>query len=423
MDKRNLHELLSQAAATEAGGVFEEFMRQSAREMLLWAMMREVEAVCGSAYHPRADAPCRRAGSAPGRVILEGRAEGIKRPRMRKKSGVDEDREVVPASYRAAQDPGAVRAALLRALAAGVSTRDAGKVFPGAPGSSSSSVSQLWIEKGREIFAAFRSRDLSGEIWFGLMLDGVHLADELMAVVAVGLTVDGRKVVLDFELGASESLEVCNRLLVRVKERGVMFSGPPLAVLDGSDALLKSVRRHFEGIQVQRCLVHKERNIRSCLSKRHYGELALHFNLLRSAEGEDAARKRLADLRRFLAGHSRKATESLDEGGDDLITLHRLQAPSTLNASLLSTNGIENIFRSSRLKLGRVTRWRKTTDQPDRWLAYALCEAEKGFRRLKGWRDIPELLAGLKWPENAIAAACQRKKEVLTRELNKPPKK
>ncbi len=74
---------------------------------------------------------------------------------------------------------------------------------------------------------------------------------------------------------------------------------------------------------------------------------------------------------------------------------HRLGVPSTLHVSLLSTNLIENSFRNVRRKLGRVTRFRAETDQASRWLAAALLEAEKGLRRLIGYKDLPRLAEAL----------------------------
>ena len=90
-----------------------------------------------------------------------------------------------------------------------------------------------------------------------------------------------------------------------------------------------------------------------------------------------------------------EALKSLHEAGDDLIALHRLEVPNTLHASLLSTNLIENSFRNTRRKIGRVTRFRAETDQASRWLAYALTEVEKGFRRIRGHKDLPALVAAL----------------------------
>ena len=406
MKQGTLHDLLWQADADDIGRIFREHVTMLTREVILEVMAGEVTALCGPAYHP-SGAGCRRAGTARGSVLVEGRAEPVQRPRVRRRKADGGEGEVGLASYGAARDAEAVRDSLLRALAAGVSTRQVRRVFPAAPANSSSSVSQLWVTEGRKQFAAFRERDISQGWWFGIILDGIHLAPDLTAIVAVGLCIDGRKVVLDFEVGASESREVCDRLLARLQLRGLRFAGTPLAVVDGSKALTDSLLRQFPDVQIQRCLVHKERNIRSCLSHRHYGELSRLFNRLRAAEGEEAAREIVTELRRFLASHSHKAVESLDEAGDSLITLHRLQAPSTLNASLLSTNCIENAIHNCRSRTDRVSRWRAQTDQADRWLAYALAEAEAGFHRLRGWRDIPGLLKGLQWPAPRIEEARQ----------------
>ena len=226
MDQSTLHELLWQVEAEDVGRVFQDQVILMTRGIILDVMAREVTALCGPAYHPD-DRGCRRAGRAPGSVLLDGRTEPMLRPRVRRRKGDGGEEEVGLASYGAARDASAVRAGLLRAMAAGVSTRQAQRVFPSAPGSSSSSVSRLWVEEGRKYFAAFRARDLSREWWIGIVLDGIALASSLTAVAAVGITIDGRKVVLDFEVGASENQEVCDRLLARLQERNFRFGGKP----------------------------------------------------------------------------------------------------------------------------------------------------------------------------------------------------
>jgi putative transposase len=166
-------------------------------------------------------------------------------------------------------------------------------------------------------------------------------------------------------------------------------------VTDGSAALKKATLEHFSDAIVQRCLVHKERNIQARLSKRDWGELARLFKRLREVQGERAAREVLAELERFLETKNAAALASLHEAGDDLIALHKLEAPSTLHASLLGTNVIENSYHNVRRKLGRVTRFRAETDQASRWMAYALTEAEKGFRRIQGYAALKHLKAAL----------------------------
>ena len=97
-----------------------------------------------------------------------------------------------------------------------------------------------------------------------------------------------------------------------------------------------------------------------------------------------------------------EAFKSLQEAGEDLLALHRLNVPNTLHRSLLSTNAIENSFLNTRRKIGRVTRFRAETDQASRWLSYALLEAEKGFRKIAGHDSLPHLIAALARPEGTV---------------------
>ncbi len=203
---------------------------------------------------------------------------------------------------------------------------------------------------------------------------------------------------LDFEIGASENASVATTLCERLAARGF---GPQegcrlLCVFDGAKALRKGALRVFGDPIFQRCLVHKERNLQRYLSKRHWGELARLMERLRKAQGAQDGREARAELGRFLKGRNAQALESLEEAGEELIALHLLNVPNTLYRNLLSTNIIENSIRNMRRKLGRVTRWREETDQAPRWLALALTELEKGFNRLAGYRDLPELARALR---------------------------
>ncbi|NOY42723.1 MAG: IS256 family transposase, partial [Planctomycetes bacterium] len=94
---------------------------------------------------------------------------------------------------------------------------------------------------------------------------------------------------LDFDLGSTENAEVCRDLMRRLMARGFHCDRRLLAVLDGSDALRRVVKEFFPDSVIQRCLVHKERNIRSKFSKRHWGEFARLFKRLREVQGKEAA--------------------------------------------------------------------------------------------------------------------------------------
>jgi len=178
--------------------------------------------------------------------------------------------------------------------------------------------------------------------------------------------------------------------------RGFSCQQRLFVVLDGSDALRSAVIESFPDAVLQRCLVHKERNIKGKLSKRHWGDLSRLFRRLRNVQGLDSANEVFTNLKAFLKPINAEAHRSLHEAGDDLLALHRLNVPNTLHRSLLSTNAIENSFLNTRRKLGRVTRFRAETDQASRWLSYALLEAEKGFRRISGHTAIPSLIAALR---------------------------
>ncbi len=401
MDQCSLIELLGQASGSEAGSIFREYLRGGVRMMLTEVMAAEVAELCGPKYHPSEDATCRRAGSASGYVVWEGNREDVKRPRARRKTDGGSTEEVHLRTYESARQLDQLHTMVLRALTAGVSGREMCEVHPESPDVSKSSVSRLWIQAGGKLIEELRSREIGSRDWLVLMLDGIVLSKDQTAIVAIGVSSAGTKHVLDFALGSTENYEVCRDLVSRLVARGFAPARRLLSVLDGSAALKKAVLKFFPDALIQRCLVHKERNIRAKLSKRDWGELARLFKRLRHVQGEEAAREMLTDLEEFLGKKNAEALSSLGEAGDELIALHVLGVPSTLHKSLLSTNLIENSFRNTRRKLGRVTRFRAETDQASRWLAYALLEVEKGFHRIKGWRDLPALSRALERPSAA----------------------
>lgn len=390
----NLYETLGQVSSCDAGQIFRDHLRGAVRQMICEVMAAEVDELCGAKHQP-SDSNHFRAGSSPGRVIFEGERESVVRPRVRKRGSDGGSEEAVLATYQAARDPNQLQDSIVTALMHGVSTRDVGKLKPNSPGVGRSNVSRLWQSVGPKFVDELRGRDLSQQNWVVLMLDGIRLSKGQLAIAAIGITADGRKHVLDFELGSSESAEVARDLMSRLMKRGFHCDRPLLAVLDGSDALRSAVKEFFADAVVQRCLVHKERNIKSKLSKKHWAELARLFRRLREVQGKDAALEVVGELRRYLKGKNAESLRSLEEAGEDLIALQTLNVPNTLHRSLLSTNAIENSFRNTRNKLGRVTRFRAETDQATRWMSFALLEVEKGFRRISGYVDLPELISAL----------------------------
>ena len=398
MNEVSLLESLGQVSASETGHVFRDFLRGHVRQMISEVMAAEVTQLCGPKHDP-SPSDHYRAGSSSGRVLYEGEREEVTRPRVRQKSGDGSSHEVELATYRVAKDPQQLQEQIVQAIVSGVSARGIEEIKPNSPGVKRSNVSRLWQEAGSKFVEQLRAKDLRSAAWCVLMLDGIRLSKDQTAVVALGIDSEGRKHVLDFALGSSESLEVSRELMSRIVNRGFACEHRLFVVLDGSDALRGAVVEFFADAIIQRCLVHKERNIKGKLSKRYWGELSRLFTRLRSVQGIEAAEEVFGDLKAFLEPINAEAYRSLHEAGDDLLALHRLNVPNTLHRSLLSTNAIENSFLNTRRKLGRVTRFRAETDQASRWLSYALLEAEKGFRRISGHSSLPALTTALARPK------------------------
>jgi len=398
MNESNLLQSLGQVSAGDAAEIFRDHLRGCVRQMISEVMATEVTELCGPKHSPSGGVVFR-SGSRPGRVIFEGQREDVVRPRVRQRQTNGSTTEVSLASYESARNPERLQASIVTALMAGVSTRDIKHVQPDPQGTSKSNVSRYWQQAGHKFVDQLRDRDLSQFDWAVLMLDGIRLSKDQLAIVAIGITSDGYKHVLDFELGSSESAEVCRGLMRRLMQRGFHCDRRLLAVLDGSDALRSVVKEFFADSVIQRCLVHKQRNIRAKLSKRHWGSLARLFRRLRGVQGKQAAEEVVGELESFLRPINSEALKSLHEAGEDLIALQSLNVPNTLHKNLLSTNAIENSFRNTRRKLGRVTRFRAETDQATRWLAFALTEVEKGFHRISGYKDLPALITALDRPE------------------------
>lgn len=381
----------------EVQGDWTAFVRWATREVLASAMASEVAGFCGALHRPDADAGYYRAGSAPGSFRLGGRREAIKRPRVRARNEDGSSEEVHLAMYALARDPAALHRHIVELLMTGTSTRDVGRIESTGQ-TSKSKASRLWQQASAEFLDAFRSRPIDRDDWLVLMLDGVYFSKDITAVVALGIAADGTKHLLDFAIGSSENREVAAEAVRRLVQRGFRPMGGHrlLSVLDGSDALARAVSEAWPDAVLQRCLVHKERNLRARLSRKDWGELAARMKRLRQVEGPASGREALADLRRFVASRNAAALATLDEAGQTLIAVHGLNVSARLHVSLLSTNVIENGIRNIRAKTRRVSRWRPETNQAARWIAYALDAAQQGFRRIHGYSDLATLERALR---------------------------
>jgi transposase-like protein len=331
-----------QALFIDGGEELRKHVRALVRQAIGEIAQQEVGALCGARHSPE-EGEYRRAGSAPSYVFTDAGRERMQRPRVRRETGEGSE-EVALKSWKAAQSPEEWEAATMRAVLCGVSTRDVGALRESeVRGQSDSSVSRLWQRKSAELVREVQDADLSWLDLLVLMIDAVVLGEGLVATVALGIDSQGAKHVLGFRIGSTENAEVCRDLLGSLSRRGLKAPGNRylLGVLDGSEALRSALLEVYPRTVIQRCLVHKERNLRSYLPKRHWAELARLFKRLRRCQGPEQAGEAAEAIGAFLADKNQQARDSWAEPGEEALTLPRLNVPNGLHKSLLSTNCID----------------------------------------------------------------------------------
>jgi len=362
-------------------------------------MEYEVERVVGPKGRHDGQRTAKRHGHTSGEATLGGRRVPITRPRVR---SADDSEEIALESYRQFAARDLLAGVVLERMLAGVSTRRSrgvgepvGRAVEAeARSTSKSAVSRSFVGGTRRALEELLSRDLSDLELAVVMVDGLELAGSTH-VVALGITTDGTKVPLSLREGSTENATVATALLADLVDRGLRLHEEQLFVLDGAKALRKAVR-DVAGVRapVQRCQRHKERNVIDHLPER---ERAWVRAKLRKAWADSDHTHALASLKalaRQLANVHPDAAGSLNEGLEETLTLTRLGVSGALKRTLCSTNPIESMFDTVRHTQRNVKRWRNG-DMRLRWTAAGTAEAQRGFRRVKGHRDLAALTAAI----------------------------
>jgi hypothetical protein len=339
-----------------------------------------------------------RHGSARTSVTLGSRRVPVTRPRARTTDG----REVVLTSFAAFADDDPLGEAVMNRMLAGLAARrfSAGdepvgaQVSATARSTSRSAVSRRFVKATETALAELLARDLSQLKVAAMMIDGLHIGEHLM-VVALAITADGTKVPVGLYEGDTENTAVVTGLLADLVERGLDASGGLLFVLDGAKALAKGVRKVFgKQALVQRCTVHKRRNVAEHLPERQRelidAKLVRAFGHPDPILGERAARDLAASLDRTHPS----AANSIREGLTEMFTVRRLGLSEVLERSLTTTNPVESMISVTRTTQRNVKRWRDAA-MARRWTAAGMLVAEAKFRRIKGHKDMPLLTAAL----------------------------
>ncbi len=355
-------------------------------------LQQEVMHLAGSRYVRREESGTGnyRWGKQGGSIYLGDQKVAIEVPRVRK---VETGKEVPLESYKKLQIPTGLDEKLLLKVLYGLSSRQYEKVAETVPesfGLSASSVSRRFIKSSKNKLQELEERRLEKYDIVSILLDGKSLADEEV-LIALGITVEGEKIILGFVQTASENARVCKEFLKDLIERGLCYQQGLLFVIDGSKGIRKAIDDVFgDYAAVQRCQWHKRENVVAYLPKTKQNNMRKKLQKAYEEPTYERAVQSLKRIRTELKLLNESAVRSLDEGFEETLTLHRLGVFEELGISLKTTNCLESINGQVARFTRRVTYW-KNSNQRRRWVACALLEIEKGLRKIKGYRHLPML--------------------------------
>ena len=358
----------------------------------------EVEALVGPKGKHNSDRQAFRHGRTKGNLVLGGRKIQIQRPRVRDSNA---DQEIPLESYRVFQNEDLLVQATMEQILLGLAGRryEGGlepvgeEVQEESNSTSKSEVSRRFIQGTEKALSELMSRPLDEDRYPVLLIDGIEFAEH-MIVVAMGIDSGGNKQVLGIWHGSTENKALCRSLLADLVDRGLSFEDGLLVVIDGSKGLRSGVREVFGDLAlVQRCQVHKKRNVVDHLPKERQKWVKRQMTRAYEELDHHKAKRDLEHLADTLEDQHPGAAGSLREGLAETLTVICLGLPA-LKDTVSSTNSIESAFAMVQDTTRNVKRWRNGK-QVMRWSA-ALLQAEHPFHRVRGYRDIPLLAMKLR---------------------------
>jgi putative transposase len=370
---------------------FDSMMKELGRMMAETIMYIEREEIAGPDYMPLSP-DARKWASQPGSIYIGDQKIRAEHPRLRGPQG-----EIALKSYWKLKAPDGFSGELLEKVLRGVSCQKYAETVVEAAqafGVSASSISKHIVAATAKQLQEFKERSLSDFVPFAIFLDTIHRGGEAF-IVALGLNTTGIKMPLGFWQGATENHELCEELIADMERRGLALSRKIIWVTDGGKGIIKTLKDRFgKKLLHQRCTIHKDRNIQRHLAKRYRKEAHRRFRTALEQNSYEDARQMLLDFETWLRGINESAADSLMEAIEELLTLHKLKVPALLRKTLHSTNPIESMFSTVRDCEGNIKRYRDSR-MMQRWLASVLLHCEKGFKRIKGYASLPDVISNM----------------------------
>ena len=355
----------------------------------------DAEQVTGKKGARRAERTHNRWGTTRGALTFGGRRVQVTRPRVR--STVDGEVGLPMWELLSEVDPMPER--VMQQAVLGVSTRRYADSLEELPdgirtrGTSKSEVSRKLVGKTKGRLREFLGRRLEDRSFVAIFIDGIEVAGASV-VIALGVELDGTKVPLGLWQGSTENSALCISLLHDLVTRGLALDGRMLFVIDGGKGLRKALTDVFgDAAVVQRCQVHKRRNVKEHVSVARRAYVQRQMNVAYRSQSAKVARGRLKQLASWLENNGEPdAAASVREGLEETLTVHKLGLSQTLRKTLATTNPIENMNGTIRRVSRNVKRWHPGPSQMiKRWVALGVVEAQGRFRRIKGHKDLAKL--------------------------------
>ena len=271
-------------------------------------------------------------------------------------------------------------------------------------GVSHTAVSTHLIEATPDNLNDFKDRSLEDFTPFAVFLDTIHRGGEAV-VVALGIDRAGQKRRLGFWQGATENHDICEELLADLERRDCRLTARVLFITDGGGGLRKALTaRSGTKLLHQRCPIQKDRTIQRHLPTRWRKAAQRRVPSALEQPSDAEAKARLSELERWLRPLNESAADSLREAFAERLTVHRLKVPALLRKTLHSTNPIASMFATVRACERHIKRYRGS-HKAQRWLAAVCLPCEKGVRRVKGFREIAEVISTIEAEQAAVQKA------------------
>ena len=287
---------------------------------------------------------------------------------------------------------------VLKKVLHGISTRDYKKVtehLAESFGLSSSQVSREFKEQSEEAFKHFCERTYEDHNFVALLIDGKYLASEQM-VVALGITDKGIKIPVGFIQTSSENSRAISQLLKQIINKKFTFTHGLLVIIDGSKGLHKAVTDVFgKKVVIQRCQWHKRENVLSYLSDRDKSNFKTKIQNAYREPDYQKAKSILMSIHKELLKINQNAANSLLEGIEETLTLHKLKVAQIFSRSLGTTNCIESLNSQMAKYVRNVKRW-SNSNQRQRWVASALLELEINLNKIHNFKHLNKLQEAIK---------------------------